>query len=925
MFKQRLMGLVVVLAGCSTSNPDFLSDGGVDLGEAPAVDAQVLRVDSGADAALPDAQVDGAVADSAVVDGAVADAEPLDAAPEADQGPDAQLVDLGVDAAPDLGPVDGDGDGVFGDEDCDDDNAQVFPGAVERCDGVDNDCDGLADEGFEGLGAACSAGLGACLTRGFIVCTGAADVGCSAEAGAPSAEVCNQIDDDCNGQVDDGVAGCGCVPEVEVCNGRDDNCDGFVDEGLLNACGACGPVADEVCNGVDDNCDGQADEGVTNACGACGAVPAEVCNGRDDDCDGVVDDGVLNACGACGAVPAEVCNGLDDDCNGQVDDLAERACNGTCGVGTQACVDGAWGVCQGPFPGVETCNGLDDDCDGSVDENLVRACATPCGAGEQRCDVGQWAECVPPAGVVEQCNFIDDDCDGEVDEGVLNACGGCGPVPVEQCNFVDDDCDGVVDEGLRNACDQCGPAPVEVCNGVDDNCDGVVDEGLRNACDQCGPVPVEVCNGQDDNCDGEVDEGLLNACGDCGPLPVEVCNGLDEDCDGQADEGLAELCIVPVGSSAAPEDAVMLGSTLVATGDLDGDGVPDAASAGPEDTDTLDGGVYGISGADGRLLWGYNEPGRLGVDLAWGDVMGSGAAQVCAGIPDAPSANQGEGGLRFLNTAGALATSVGAAEDANLGVSIDVGSFGGRDAVIVGEPNRSGAFVFLPVRRVGRVVVVRFDAAGGLETVFDVGGWARDDRLGERVHAVPDLNGDGFAEVIATWRDGDDRSTELLNGADGARMGTLEPPVETERTFGQAVITGRFAADGSGAFAFGAHRARVQDVRRTGAVWVIAGDGEVLDRLAVGAENEQMGYDLAWLPRPAHAADVLVVGTLSAGRVELHDRASGRIVGLVDGNERTFGRSVAVSGPAADGTWRLFVGEPGFANGAGRVLVYSVR
>ena len=44
-------------------------------------------------------------------------------------------------------PTDNDGDGVPADEDCDDNNAEVFPGAAESCDGLDNNCDGSVDEG----------------------------------------------------------------------------------------------------------------------------------------------------------------------------------------------------------------------------------------------------------------------------------------------------------------------------------------------------------------------------------------------------------------------------------------------------------------------------------------------------------------------------------------------------------------------------------------------------------------------------------------------------------------------------------------------------------------------------------------------------------------------------------------------------------
>ncbi|MCB9780516.1 MAG: putative metal-binding motif-containing protein [Alphaproteobacteria bacterium] len=44
-------------------------------------------------------------------------------------------------------PLDADGDGSPAGEDCDDDDPAVFPGAEERCNGADDDCDGDIDEG----------------------------------------------------------------------------------------------------------------------------------------------------------------------------------------------------------------------------------------------------------------------------------------------------------------------------------------------------------------------------------------------------------------------------------------------------------------------------------------------------------------------------------------------------------------------------------------------------------------------------------------------------------------------------------------------------------------------------------------------------------------------------------------------------------
>ncbi len=50
---------------------------------------------------------------------------------------------------------DNDGDGFAIDVDCNDNNATQFPGAIEICDGVDNDCDGQIDEGFNDIFGNC--------------------------------------------------------------------------------------------------------------------------------------------------------------------------------------------------------------------------------------------------------------------------------------------------------------------------------------------------------------------------------------------------------------------------------------------------------------------------------------------------------------------------------------------------------------------------------------------------------------------------------------------------------------------------------------------------------------------------------------------------------------------------------------------------
>ena len=76
-----------------------------------------------------------------------------------------------------------------------------FPSA-ELCDGVDNDCDGETDEDAAGADEACDAGLGGC-TDGVTACVDGALV-CE-QTNQPSVEVCDGIDNDCDGEADDGA------------------------------------------------------------------------------------------------------------------------------------------------------------------------------------------------------------------------------------------------------------------------------------------------------------------------------------------------------------------------------------------------------------------------------------------------------------------------------------------------------------------------------------------------------------------------------------------------------------------------------------------------------------------------------------------------------------------------------------------------
>ena len=802
------------------------------------------------------------------------------------------------DPCPDGGShADEDDDGVrVCQGDCDDALNHVWPGAPEICDGLDNDCDERVDEDYADLGRPCRPGVGACRREGEMVCAdeGASTL-CGVVAGEPEDEDCDGADNDCDGLVDEDLPAC-CEPmTAQPCGLETGLCrQGIQRCGNDRHWGACLGTVDpteEVCNGRDDDCDGLVDDGVANACGTCGPVPVEVCNGDDDDCDGQVDEGLVNACGMCaGLEVVEICNGRDDDCDGQIDEGVTNAC-GECG----------------PVP-IEVCNLEDDDCDGEVDEGVANLCLG-CGS-------------VPD----EVCNGVDDDCDGQVDEGLLNACGTCGLPPEEVCNREDDDCDGQVDEGLLNACGECGPAPPEICDGRDNNCDGQIDEAVLNACGRCGAVPAEACNGLDDDCDGQIDEGVRNLCGDCGPDPQELCNGVDEDCDGQIDEGLMFPCASPVAISAVGPAGRGLGRTLVPFSDINGDGVPDAIAAAPA-RDEQGESIFAISGADASILWRLGGTGRLGQSLAVGDFDEDGRLDIAAGAPDQPLGGGRLGLIVFLSALGVPWHSLDSAIGSRLGAALAGGAFGAtpnRADLAVGDPYRNGS---IPRREeIGRAVVVEIQDDLRLTILFDARGSRADQRLGARIYAVPGVQ--GGLDVAATQRmdGGVDREVIVFRGSTGQVRVRLHPPEATWLTFGESLASGRWWPDGEIGMAVGAPGAASQpDLVRSGVVHFFRPDGAQDGEYSAGVAGAEQGRALAALPRPDALTDALVVGASDLGTVHIVDRG-GNVVRPVsmDGTDG-FGWALAVTEPLADGTRRLFVGEPGFADDSGRIHVYSVR
>jgi len=398
--------------------------------------------------------------------------------------------------------------------DCDDDatsGPDIHPGAAEVCDGVDQDCDGVIDEG----------------------------------AGS---RILFYLDADADGHGDPATSILACAAPEHYVASRDD-CDDL-DANTY-------PGATEICDGKSNGCTDEVDQGVADAplwypdadgdgYGDPNGTPAQACTVPEGyvantlDCDD-------NATNGADAHPGgvEVCDdGLDNDCDGTVDNAFDAhpfyrdedgdgygdpnqvgwGCTAPEGYVADAsdCVDdpaGTSGIAGSAIhPGAtEQCNGVDEDCNGVTDDGVasaptwyldtdgdgygddthtVQACSKPAGAwADTGGDCGLADATVHP-NADKQCDGVDHDCDGHVDfdadgDGFVGDSSACPDAP---------DCDDTPGSGATIYPGKGGCSGGESCLAIADTW-GYVDDGSywidgENAAD----APREVtCDMTDDD------------------------------------------------------------------------------------------------------------------------------------------------------------------------------------------------------------------------------------------------------------------------------------------------------------------------------------------------------------------------------------------------------------------------------------------
>ncbi|MBM3427599.1 MAG: T9SS type A sorting domain-containing protein [Bacteroidetes bacterium] len=354
--------------------------------------------------------------------------------------------------------VDADNDGFTEAEDCDDNNAEINPAAIEICDGLDNNCNADVDEGLlniyfadldaDGFGDPFNSQEACELTAGFTEDNSDCDDS-NSQIFPGSTELCNDLDDDCNDLIDDGLAfydlfedldgdGYGSTVSTNSCeildgysleSGDCDDADAFSFPSAIEICG----------NGVDEDCiDGD------QSCEILGCTDPTANNYNPE---ATTDDGsCISAIPGCTDPTAFNFNpdATEDD--------------GSCIAVVEGCTDvTAFNYNQSANTDDGSCIAVVEGCTDVTAFNYNQSANTDDGS------------CIA---VVEGCTdvtaFNYNQLANTDDGSCIPVVEGC--TDLMACNYNQE---ANTDDG------SCVMPQEEVCNDIDDNCNGQIDEGLQ--------------------------------------------------------------------------------------------------------------------------------------------------------------------------------------------------------------------------------------------------------------------------------------------------------------------------------------------------------------------------------------------------------------------------------------------------------------
>jgi len=383
-------------------------------------------------------------------------------------------------------------------DDCNDNDVAINPGAVEVCNGVDDDCDTQIDEGVkntyyrdvdeDGYGDPNNTTQACAVPDGYV--TNSSDCDDNDPKEHPGQAWYKDSDNDGYSDGTTNTTSCTRPEGSKVASELTAISDDCNDNDA-----AIHPTATEVCNGVDDDCDTQIDEGVKNT------------YYRDLDGDGYGDPN--SSTEACTQPEGYVANSIDCDDNntdehpgqtwykdtdndGYSDGTTETtSCTRPEGYKIESELTDISSDCDDNNAAIhpdttEICNGVDDNCDGQIDEgvktayyrdadedgygdskNTTQACTQPDGYVTNNTDCDDSDPKEHPGQTWYKDADNDDYSDGEAD--TTSCARPAGYKVASELIAFSGDCD---DDNTS-----VNPGATEICNGIDDDCNGTIDDG----------------------------------------------------------------------------------------------------------------------------------------------------------------------------------------------------------------------------------------------------------------------------------------------------------------------------------------------------------------------------------------------------------------------------------------------------------------